>query len=113
MIPHLSGNKRRSKRDYLPSDAGEEKRWEQALALCDDQIEFFKNSARRAHWLHSTSEAITIIVTALIPVVLLTEGPAKNSDWPEWLHSISKNVFVASLSAIVAVVSGLRTAFHW
>jgi hypothetical protein len=69
------------------------------VGLADDSYEWYKQRAIRARKAYRTSEALLLITSASIPIasVLLPS----NTTAP------------AILGALIVVVSGLRSIFHW
>jgi hypothetical protein len=70
-----------------------------SVALADGSYDWYKKHAIRARRAYKTAESALVVVAAAIPTsaVLIADS----------------NVIPAVLGAIVVVISGLRSVFHW
>jgi len=70
-----------------------------ALSLANDSYRWYRTAAIRSRRNHRITSIIVLVVAAAIPV--------SAAIWPK------NSIISAILGAIVVVVSGLRSIFHW
>ncbi len=99
-----------------------------ALADAEEQIAFFRRSAKTAHRLLHRSQVVIIVLSALTPVILLTDAQVviivlsaitpvilltDAAVLPFLADDGRRRLIAAILSALVAIVAGLSNAFRW
>jgi Protein of unknown function (DUF4231) len=102
----------------VPSDAELEERRAAALADWEEQVKFFRGSAKTSHRLLRLSQVLIIVLSAITPLILLADVdvlPFFHGITPEEMaHADARRRLIAAvLSAVVAIVAGLNGAFRW
>lgn len=84
-----------------------DERRKKALDSCNQQLKWFEGAITMSRLSLRIAQIITVVITAVIPVLLLAHPPSWLTD------AVSVKLLAAILSAIVAIAAGLTGAFNW